>query len=337
MRLTQSLQLVLLGALVTLGAPTGRLNAAPPVKVIFDTDVCFDVDDAGAVAVLHALADRGECEILAMGVSIKNRMCAPCLDAMNTYYGRPSIPIGDLKGPGVPGEGNQDSKYVDGIAKEFPHDLASGDDAPDVVKLYREVLAKQGDHEVVLITVGFITNVANLLASPPDKISPLSGHDLVQKKVRRWVCMGGAFKDGHEYNLMLDPKASKAGIEHFPRPIVFSGFEIGEPILTGPGLKATPEKNPIRRSYELYNNLQPRSSWDQTAVLYAVRGDAPGGLKDVWELSPPGETTIDIADGRNHWKADPKGRHTYLIRKLPNEEVAKLIEALMVEPPAAKK
>ena len=34
-------------------------------KVIFDTDMGPDFDDVGAIAVLHALADGGECEILA--------------------------------------------------------------------------------------------------------------------------------------------------------------------------------------------------------------------------------------------------------------------------------
>src|SRR5690606_32742496 len=40
---------------------------ADPVKVIFDTDYSTDCDDPGALAVLHALADLGEVEILATG------------------------------------------------------------------------------------------------------------------------------------------------------------------------------------------------------------------------------------------------------------------------------
>ena len=34
-------------------------------KVILDTDMLTDFDDVGALAALHALADAGECEILA--------------------------------------------------------------------------------------------------------------------------------------------------------------------------------------------------------------------------------------------------------------------------------
>src|SRR5687767_11741616 len=55
------------------------------VRVILDTDIGPDVDDAGAVAVLHALADRGEARILAMFCCTSSDWGAPCLDALNTY------------------------------------------------------------------------------------------------------------------------------------------------------------------------------------------------------------------------------------------------------------
>ena len=70
-----------------------------PVPIILDTDIMGDVDDVGAVAVLHALANRGEAKILAMGVCVKNPWCPLCLDALNTYFGRPNIPLGVVKGP----------------------------------------------------------------------------------------------------------------------------------------------------------------------------------------------------------------------------------------------
>ncbi|HEY3369613.1 MAG TPA: hypothetical protein VGK10_02120, partial [Prolixibacteraceae bacterium] len=36
-----------------------------PVPVIFDTDIAPDYDDVGALAILHAFADKGEAIILA--------------------------------------------------------------------------------------------------------------------------------------------------------------------------------------------------------------------------------------------------------------------------------
>jgi hypothetical protein len=76
------------------------LSSAPaPIKVILDTDNGTDLGDAGAVAVLHALADRGELEILGVMACTSDPYIAPCLDAYNTYYGRPNIPVGTLKDP----------------------------------------------------------------------------------------------------------------------------------------------------------------------------------------------------------------------------------------------
>src|SRR5690349_20781493 len=124
--LTNLLVLVSFLAVLGLSVETAAA-AAPPVSVILDTDIENDVDDVGAVALLHALADRGEARILAMGVSVTHKWSAPCLDVLNTYYGRSDIPIGVVKGKGV----ETGSKYAETLAKEFPHDLQSPDDAPD--------------------------------------------------------------------------------------------------------------------------------------------------------------------------------------------------------------
>ncbi len=45
-------------------------NASSPasaVRLIVDTDAGFDVDDVGAIGVANALADNGECIIIAVG------------------------------------------------------------------------------------------------------------------------------------------------------------------------------------------------------------------------------------------------------------------------------
>ena len=56
------------------------------------------VDDVGALALLHALADRGEAKILGVLISSKNEWAGPCVDAINTWHGRPDVPIGRQRG-----------------------------------------------------------------------------------------------------------------------------------------------------------------------------------------------------------------------------------------------
>ncbi len=133
-------------SLLALPLLLGPAVGAAPVRVILDVDLCEDVDDAGALAVLHALADRGEAEILATLISARNEWVGPCLDAINTWYGRPDLPIGYQRGQEFGYRNAKDpqreatSLYAEAVAKRFPHDLKRSSDAPEAATLCREIL-----------------------------------------------------------------------------------------------------------------------------------------------------------------------------------------------------
>src|SRR5690606_39291538 len=74
---------------------------------------------------------------------------------------------------------------------------------------------------------------SNLLQSPPDEFSPLTGKELVEQKVQRLVSMAGKFPSGREFNIHEDVKAAKQVVEHWPTQVIFSGWEIGEKIRPG--------------------------------------------------------------------------------------------------------
>lgn len=292
-----------------------------PVKVILDTDIGSDCDDVGALAVLHALADRGEAEVLAVMVCNSAEYGPPCVDAINTYYGRPDLPIGAWKG----GRFAEPSRYHRTVAEQFAGDLKSARDAPDAVALYRRILAGLPDGSAVLVTVGTLNNLHHLL---------LADAALVRRKVRRLVVMGGGFPGGREPNFCKPPEAgpsTKYVVENWPTPILFSGKEIGGPIRTGQRLfTETPEGNPVREAYRLYFRGRPanRSSWDQTAVLAAVRGPGP-----YWKVVTGGHCHVE-PDGSNQWRKSPHNpNHAYLAEKMPLGQVARAIEDLMVRPP----
>jgi hypothetical protein len=298
-----------------------------------------DVDDVGALAVLHALADLGEARILAVGVSSRNEHVGPCVDAIDTWYGRPDIPIGYPRalGTDAPGNGGETtpSKYAEAVAAAFPHRLARSSDAPDAALLYRRVLAAQPDGSVVIVSVGFLGNLRRLLDTPPDDVSPETGEALVARKVRLWVAMGGKFPDGRfasgdgEYNLRIDPLAAMVVQSDWPTPVVFSGFEIGARIRTGRRLRDAPEPNPVRAAYLHFNGLEDRESWDQTAVLYAVRG-----AREYWTESEPGLSLMHVGPrfSYNEWIPTPRRAQRYLIEKMPPAQVGQVIEDLMTRP-----
>ena len=169
--------------------PTAAL-AQSPVPVIFDTDMGNDVDDLMALAMLHQYADHGLCRIEAVTVSKGHPLAAPFVDAANTFYGRPDIPIGAVDGGPTP----EDGKYLRPLldSGRYPYDLEPGR-ARDAVRVQRAALARAEDRSVIIIVVGFSTNLSRLLASDADALSPRGGRELVRRKVRLLSMMAGDY------------------------------------------------------------------------------------------------------------------------------------------------
>ena len=318
-------------------SPTGTAAGATPnvesKRILFDTDMDTDCDDAGALAMLHVMADRGEVTIVATLVSSQFEFAVPCVEAINRYYGRPELPIGSPKGLGPRGEGP--SRYNAQIASEFPGRYTTTAAAPNAVTVARRSLVNQPDHSVCVVTVGNLTNLRDLLASPSDDLSPLSGKELVAQKVKSWVCMGGRYpshRDPHVYgNFKPDPESTVIAVRDWPTEIVFSG--LGEEIATGTRLRQLPETNPVRRIYELYlGRRATRPSWDQVALLYAVRPTLA-----CWKLRAEGHNHI-FPNGTNEWREQPNAENQVLLLFQPDvaQEVTQIIDELMATPPASK-
>ncbi len=297
-------------------------------KIILDTDFGNDCDDAGALAILHQMAYQGQAEILATMYPMNDEWGAAAIDAVNTYYGKPNIPIGTYKGS-YEYKGKHNDFYNSKLATGFPNDLKTGKNAPDAVSLYRQILASQKDKSVIIVVVGPQRLVADLLLSKPDSFSKLDGMALVKKKVKKLVSMGAEYPRGDEWNIKICPDGAQLVAEQWPTPIVYSGFEIGKPIMTGERLiTETPETNPVRLAFEsnpMVDAKKNRHSWDETAVLFGVRG-----FRDYWTIGT-GKIKIE-ADGKNEWSPGGKSRH-YLIAKKSVADMKKIIEDMMVAAP----
>ncbi|NPV68414.1 MAG: nucleoside hydrolase [Anaerolineae bacterium] len=298
-----------------------------PVPVILDTDFAEDVDDVGALAILHAMADKGQAEILGVMISSGNRFAPRAVDTINTYYGRPDIPVGVAWEPVV----SPESRYTFELAFDFPNDIVG---VPEAVDLYREILAQQPNGSVTIVSVGFLTNLRALLRSESDAHSVLNGSDLVAAKVRQLVVMGGHYPDssqhpaGKEYNFALDSVATYDVIPDWPTPIIFVGFEAGVDVVTGVPLQTdTPEDNPVRRAYWLFNRGAGRSSWDLITVYVAVQGSS-----ELWAICPGGYNEVS-ANGSNRWIDSPQGNHGFLVQLGAREQIEKLLNDLLIQPP----
>ncbi|MDB5311099.1 MAG: Inosine-uridine preferring nucleoside hydrolase [Gemmataceae bacterium] len=326
-------------AFLTLALATGPASAADPIPLIFDTDIGNDVDDVLALGMIHALQSRGACDLLAVTVTKDHDLAGPFADALNTFYGRPQIPIGVVRGGATRDEGKFLGMIRDG--SRFPHALKRSADAPDAVALLRKVLAAQPDGSVVIVQVGFATNLARLLDSGPDTASPLTGKELAAKKVRLVSAMFGAYKpEGggsthREYNVVEDLPAAKKFAAEWPSPVVFSGFEVGQAV-TYPAASIEKDygyakNHPLPEAYRRYNPPpHDRPCWDLTSVLYAVFPE-----RGYFGLSGPGRVTVG-GDGITRFAPAAGGPHRFLT--LSREQAVRCREAftfLASQPPAA--
>jgi inosine-uridine nucleoside N-ribohydrolase len=297
------------------------LFAADPVPLIFDTDIGNDVDDALALAIIHSLESRAEAKLLAVTITKDNRFAAPYIDGVNTFYGRPNIPVGLVRNGKTPADSAMirvpvERKKSDG---SYVYPRRIGDNVPDAQDILRRALTAAADNSVVMVQVGFSTNLARLLASD---------RGLVQRKVRLLSTMFGHFPIGQpEYNVKTDIPAAQKLVADWPSPIVFSGFEIGEALLfPAKSIEhdfAWTTDHPVVDAYRNYQKMPyDRQTWDLTSVLYAVRPEA-----DYFKVSPPGRVTVDDK-GQTHFAEAPDGRHRYLI--LDAAQKPRTLEALIL-------
>lgn len=312
---------------------------AAPIRLILDTDMGNDVDDVMALCMLHSLQKRGACELLAVTLTKDHPKAAAFVDAVDTFYGRPDTPIGAVRDGAAKEEGKYnglaDAKNSDGSLR-YPRDLQSGADAPEAVALIKKTLADQQDNSVVLVQVGFFTNLARLLDDP-------EGKALAAKKVRTLCLMAGAFQTVNfdtrhlEYNVKLDILSAQKLAKDWPTPMVWSGYEIG---VAAPFPHTAIERDldyarhhPLKEAYFLYSPPpHDRPTWDPSVVLYAVYPD-----RGYFNLSPPGTVTVEDDAAtvfRPSQKGEPEGRHRFLT--MSPEQAARVQEAIVqlsVEPP----
>lgn len=302
-----------------LGALHGAEVEVP--AVIFDTDMGSDCDDAGALAVLHALADVGQLRILGVVFSSgKNRYGVGTCDAINTYYGRGDLPLGQYQGSDVGDPQNSYTRQIATDTKRFGHDTVNK--APALVTVYRSILQAQPDHSVTICTVGHPHGLVHLLRDP-------QGAELVRAKVERWVAMG---MGGWNFQRMGVSDYIQELLDRWPMPFYISPS--GKNIETGHRLlPATPETNPVREAYRLWGTgtaiTEGRSSWDQVAVLFVAR-------PELFDLESSGQVER-LEDGRVIWNPLVDNANHHLVKpKLSPTKMAEIIEELMARPPKAR-
>ena len=287
------------------------------IRIIYDTDMGSSTDDLFALMMLYRYMDMKRCKLIGVVVDRMGKANADIVDVLNNYYGYPDIPIG-LETQGAPDPKvwityhNLPYARTTDAVPMFKRTVGDNGTYMEGYKLYRKLLAAQPDKSVTIASVGFVTCLARLMESGPDEYSPLSGLDLLQKKVKAIYLMGGVFRksDQHDYNFTAAIDYSLRFFRDLPRDIdiVFSPGEVGDPLYYSAETIISDmdwtDAHPIKWIYEFLNEDKFQKMWDPLAVIQAVEGDELFNLSERgWvELTPTGET---------NFTPDPKGNARY--------------------------
>lgn len=312
-------------------------DAGDKIRVIFDTDIGADIDDALALAMLYNYMDLGWIDMIAVMSCKDNPYSARYIDIMNNWYGYPDLPIGIV----IDGVKHDLSAYAQHVVEMkmdgeplFARSLQDGHELPVAVSLYRKLLSESPDGSVVIIAVGQSTNLARLIDSEPDEYSPLPGRELVSRKVEYLSMMAGNFRESRpETNIFNDSASAARVFEAWPTEIWFSPFDVGWACpYPGESIQNDFANVDFHPLVEAYKNYQPmpydRPTWDLTSVLFVAERDS-----SYFTISPPGKVSLGYEPNLKHhvvthFKPDPQGQHRYFS---VDEKQARRIRKRLIE------
>jgi len=332
-------KLCLAFAALTLLLSCNSVSETPaPVKMIFETDLGNDVDDAVALDNIYKYVEEGKIDLLAVCLNKEGRRAPEYTDILNTFYGFPDTPVGIITNGSWCAYKNNYSQGVYDMVNEDGTPMFRGAHTeeecaafPEAVDLYRKILSEQEDNSVVIVSTGFFTNLARLLDSQPDEYSDLTGYELVQKKVKLLsamaCCIDGIPQPDGEWNVKMDIPAAIKVYNEWPGVIVSSPAEVGEAVTISRECivdsLAWTENHPVTRSFDVYffNDIAShKQMFDVTSVMYAVEDPS------LFTLSEPGIMTIDSTSISTFTPCEG-GKHYYLMVTPEQAEVLKDIIA----------
>lgn len=299
--------LVLCGGLATScskdedGLPNGTEPSVAVKNVILDTDIASSTDDVVTMVSLYNLMDQGVVDLKAIMVNRLGDRNPKFADIMNTYYGHPQIPIGMVhhgaENPKVWIDyGNMAEPETYAGEPVFKRTLTNTQIAelPDAAKLYRKILSECPDSSVTILSIGFSANLAHLLESEGDEYSPLTGVELVAKKVAAIHQQAGHFGKAEEpdFNFNQDKEHAYAYMEKCPAPMYFSPQESGDKFhynnedLLADLKSVGKEDSPLYHIYTHHTVNETQHMWDVVTLMQMLH-------PDLFEFHGPSNMYVD--------------------------------------------
>ena len=298
--------------------PQSERKAQP---MILDMDLGSSTDDVVCMDLMLKSHIDGKINLLGIVCDRMGDSNAIVADIFRTYYGLPDIPIGlERNGVENPHVFINYSPLLDTLGlssghRVFERQVSDCSLLPDAYKLYRKLLSEAEDHSVTIISTGFLTSISNLLTSPSDEFSDLSGTLLVARKVKELIIMAGQFSDTREpdYNMNQASSWAETFVRLWPAevPVTYNPMEVGEALYYSRQQVLEDfdaiEVHPLKAIYQDFTDEDTgQRMWDPVCFLYAVED------KSLFNVSSPGYVVIDVADFTMDFHPDENFNQHYL-------------------------
>jgi inosine-uridine nucleoside N-ribohydrolase len=258
--------------------------ALTPEKVILDTDIGSDIDDAFALALIikSPQLDLLGVTTVSGDTAARARIAAKMLWEAGGKWRQVPVVAGV---PGTPQPIDQ-ARWADGFVS--PQILRES--AVDFLR--REIHRYPG--EITLIAIGELTNVAALLKADP----------LAARKIKRIALMGGSIARGYEpgskpdpeWNIKSNPAAAQvvfsSGI-----PIIMAPLDVTAMLKLDAAMRArifgqnTPLTDALAALYHLWHNETP-TLFDPMAVAMLLKSDLCETKQVAVEVDAQGFTRV---------------------------------------------
>lgn len=288
------------------------LKYTKEATVIFDTDMCGDVDDVGALFLLLSASKKYGFNIGGIAVNVNSDNEYPAIMALLEERGMTDIQVGVYDGEN-PESGNY-APYVEFLAAQYKGERKS----TTAADIYEKVLSEAEDASVVVVSVGFFNNINR---------ARKKNVDLFDRKVRTVVAMAGRFDDElgfPEFNIREFADDSKEFIENFGGEMIFGGFEIGYQAMTD--LRNVYKDSLLPQAYEIYTEGRMlRESWDPLTVDFAINGE-----NEYYALSKRGKVSV-LDDRSTCFIPCEDGNCRYIILKKDPDEIGCYISEVIIQ------
>lgn len=317
----------------------GHPDSSKPIPIIFDTDLGNCTDDALAMQALFKLRQQGLCEVIGLMSNFQLEKGRELADRFLHYYKADDVPLGILPGEVtcfdmIPYYQLVDSLRADGTPLFPPTGIPLNQRLP-AWKLYRKLLSEAEEQSVVIVCIGMYTNLGQLLDSSPDEYSPLSGRELVSRKVKRLEATGGCFapvplrypsEEGKtefltvEYNVAGDIPMAKKVLENWPTMLCLLPMEEGMKYPSNHDeVLADYAWQPDCPMYQIYSHYDEWAIgdvgqywWDALVMLHAGLGEESFNCtrQGILSISDSGQTSFTLSEGGKAHIISTNAEHT---------------------------